>query len=105
MEKFGEWKGIYHAHEWVENGKAVFEVDVQAPGDFNVSLEYAGEGRLVWGVTVEGGESICNEQNSSHNYQEFPIGWISFPKAGKYKVAVSCLEGNLKSASLNFSSD
>nr|MDA3924464.1 alpha-L-fucosidase [Kiritimatiellia bacterium] len=100
MEKFGEWKGVYHAHEWTDKDKAVFEVDVQAPGDYNVSLEYAGEGRLVWDVTVEGGESIRNEQNSSHNYQEFPIGWISFPKAGKYKVAVSCLEGNLKSASL-----
>jgi len=100
MEKFGEWKAVYHAHEWTESGKAVFEVDVPMAGDCNVSLEYSGEGRLVWGVSVEGGESIRNEQNSSHNYQEFPIGWINFPKAGKYKVAVSCLEGNLKSASL-----
>ncbi len=100
MEKFGEWKAVYHAHDWSDNGKVVFEVDVQAPGEFNVSLEYAGEGRLVWGVTVEGGQSIRNQQNSSHNYQEFPIGWIHFPAAGRYKVAVSCLEGNRNSASL-----
>jgi len=100
MEKFGEWKAVYHAHDWTESGKAVFEVDVLIAGDCNISLEYAGEGRLVWGVSVEGGESIRNQQNSSHNYQEFPIGWINFPAPGKYKVAVSCLEGNLKSASL-----
>ena len=100
MEKFGEWKAVYHAHDWTDGGKAIFEVDVFAAGDYNVSLEYSGEGRLVWGVTVEGGESIRNQQNSSHNYQEFPIGWISFAKAGRYKVAVSCLEGDLTKASL-----
>jgi alpha-L-fucosidase len=78
----------------------VFEVDVLVPGDYNASLTYSGEGRLVWGIDVEGGEHIQNEQNSSHNYQEFPIGWINFPTPGKYKVAVSCLEGDLKTASL-----
>ena len=30
----------------------------------------------------------------SHNYQEFPIGWMNFPKPGKYQVSVSCLEGD-----------
>jgi alpha-L-fucosidase len=100
MEKFGEWKSVHHAHNWSPGGKATFEVDVLVPGDYNVSLTYAGEGRLVWGVDVEGGEHIQNQQNSSHNYQEFPIGWINFPKPGKYTVAVSCLEGNLETASL-----
>jgi len=59
-----------------------------------------GEGRVVWGVDVVGGEHIQNEQNSSHNYQEFPMGWLNFPKAGKYKIAVSCLEGDLEAAGL-----
>ncbi|MDF7824639.1 alpha-L-fucosidase [Pontiellaceae bacterium B12227] len=100
MEKFGEWKRIIRVHNWKEGGKATFEVDVLKAGDYCVDLTYAGEGRLVWGVTIEGGEHIQNEQNSSHNYQEFPIGWINFPKAGKYKVAVSCLDGDCKSSSL-----
>lgn len=100
MEKFGEWKSVEHAHDWKPGGKAVWEVSVIEPGDYNVALTYAGEGRLVWGVDVEGGEHIQNQQNSSHNYQEFPIGWINFPKSGKYRVSVSCLEGELGKASL-----
>ncbi len=100
MEKFGEWKAVHHVHNWTSGGKAVFEVDVLTAGDYNASLTYSGEGRLVWGVDIEGGEHIQNEQNSSHNYQEFPIGWLNFPKPGKYKVSVSCLEGDCKTSSL-----
>ncbi len=100
MEKFGEWKSVHHVHDWTPGGKAIFEIDVLEPGDYNVSLTYAGEGRLVWGVDIEGGEHIQNQQNSSHNYQEFPIGWINFPEPGKYKVAVSCLSGDCPNSSL-----
>ncbi|WP_407947753.1 alpha-L-fucosidase [Pontiella desulfatans] len=100
MEKFGEWKAVMHAHNWTADGKAMFEINVLKPGDYNVSLTYAGEGRLVWGVDVVGGEHIQNQQNSSHNYQKFPIGWMNFPKPGKYKVTVSCLEGDFKTSSL-----
>ncbi len=100
MEKFGEWKGVVRVHQWQPGGKATWEVNVLQPGDYCVHLTYAGEGRLVWGVDIEGGEHIQNEQNSSHNYQEFPIGWMSFPKPGKYRVSVSCLEGETKTASL-----
>ncbi|TWU35037.1 alpha-L-fucosidase [Novipirellula artificiosorum] len=100
MEKFGEWKGITHVHQWEAGGKASWEVDVLEPGDYNVELTYAGEGRLVWSVSIEGGESIQNQQNSSHNYQAFPIGWIHFPKPGRYNVFVKCVEGDLESASL-----
>lgn len=122
MEKFGEWKHLKQVTDWEANGAATWEVDVLKPGDYKVSLTYAGEGRLVWKVAVqqrtddineaagegrlvwpvkvEGGETIQNQQNSSHNYQGFPIGWLNFPKPGRYKVSVSCIEGNLKSASL-----
>jgi len=100
MEKFGEWKSVVHVHDWQPNGKAVWEVDVLGSGDYCVHLTYSGEGRLVWGVDVEVGEHIQNQQNSSHNYQEFPIGWIRFPKPGRYRVRVSCLEGDTKTASL-----
>jgi alpha-L-fucosidase len=75
-------------------------VDVLEPGEYNVDLTYAGEGRLVWGVEIEGGERIRNQQNASHNYQRFPIGWLHFPRRGRYVVRVSCLEGGLAKASL-----
>jgi len=102
MEKFGEWKRIIRAHKWKEDGsgKATFEVNVLQPGDYNVELTYAGEGRVVWGVEIEGGEQIQNQQNSSHNYQKFPIGWMNFPKAGTYRVSVSFIEGDAAMASL-----
>jgi len=100
MEKFGEWKRVMRIHKWTPGGKAEWQVDVLEPGDYNVNLTYAGEGRLVWGVDVQGGEHIQNEQNSSHNYQCFPIGWLNFPAPGRYKVSVRCLEGDMQQASL-----
>jgi alpha-L-fucosidase len=100
MEKFGEWKSVRHAHGWKPGGKAVWEVSVLEAGDYNIALTYSGVGRLVWGVDVVGGEHIQNQQNSSHNYQEFPIGWLNFPRPGKYTISVTCLEGDLDTASL-----
>jgi alpha-L-fucosidase len=100
MEKFGEWKHVVRVHDWKKGGKASWEIDVLKPGYYNVDLTYSGNGRIVWGVDIEGGEHIQNEQNASHNYQKFPIGWVNFPKAGQYKVSVSCLDGDLAEASL-----
>jgi len=100
MEKFGEWKHVIRVTDWKTNGKATWEVDVLVPGDYQVGLTYAGEGRLVWQVAVEGGQAIQNQQNSSHNYQRFPMGLLNFPKAGHYNVSVSCLEGETVTASL-----
>jgi alpha-L-fucosidase len=100
MEKFGEWKSVVRVHDWQPEGKATWEVEILKPGDYCVHLTYAGEARLVWCVEIEGGERIQNQQNSSHNYQEFPIGWMNFPKPGRYQVSVSCLEGDTVTASL-----
>jgi alpha-L-fucosidase len=100
MEKFGEWKHVVRVWKWEPGGKASWEVDVLAAGYYNVDLTYNGKDRIVWGVDVEGGQHIQNQQNSSHNYQKFPIGWINFPKPGRYTVSVSCVEGDLSEASL-----
>ena len=100
MEKFGEWVLVNPAGKWQIDGQAVWEIEVLVPGDYAVALTYAGEGRLVWRVGVEGGEQIQNQQNASHNYQEFPIGWLNFPKPGRYKVAVSCIDGKYETAKL-----
>ena len=100
MEKFGEWKHAVRVYEWKKDGKATWEVDVLQPGYYQVELTYSGKGRLAWGVDVDGGEHIQNQQNSSHNYQKFPVGWINFPKPGRYRVSVSCVEGEMSEASL-----
>jgi len=100
MEKFGEWICVYPVSNWKENGTASWEVDILQPGPHQVSLNYAGEGRLVWSIEIKDGEKIQNEQNSSHNYQQFPFGWLNFPKKGKYTVQVHCIEGKTESAKL-----
>ena len=100
MEKFGEWKRVVQFDQWNTDGKATWEVEIAKAGDYNIDLKYRGEGRVVWGVAVEGGEQIQNQQNSSHNYQSFPIGWINFAKPGRYKIDVTCVEGNFEAASL-----
>ena len=100
MEKFGEWKKVVQVDAWKEGGKAVWEVNVLKPGEHAVYLTYAGKGRIVWGVEIESGEAIRNQQGASHNFQEFPIGWMRFPKAGTYRIGVSCLEGDLEKAAL-----
>ena len=97
-KKFGEWKRIVHGHEFGPNADLSWEVDVLVPGEYQVSLNYAGEGRLVWSVGVDGGESIQNQQNSSHNYQTFPIGWLHFPKSGRYQCQFNVLKGTLKAS-------
>lgn len=99
-EKFGEWKSITHIHDFERDGASTWTIDVLEPGDYKVDLNYTGSGRLVWQVSIEGGQQIQNQQNSSHNYQEYPIGWIRFPKPGRYNVSVMCVEGNVESASL-----
>jgi alpha-L-fucosidase len=101
MEKFGEWKRIVHAHEFADGGAVTWDVDVLEPGEYQVFLNYAGEGRIVWEVAVDGGEKIQNQQNSSHNYQSFPIGWLHFPAKGRHQITVRCLEGNQEKASLH----
>ena len=100
MEKFGEWKSIERVHDWQEGGSAAWVVKVLDPGEYAVDLTYTGEGRLVWAVDIEGGPHIQNQQNSSHNYQRFPIGWVNFPNPDRYTIRVSCIEGNLNKASL-----
>lgn len=100
MEKFGEWKHAFRVYDWEDGGKATWEVEVLEPGYYHVDLTYAGSGRLAWKVGIDDGAEIQNQQNSSHNFQKFPIGWIEFPQTGRYKINVSCIEGDRKAASL-----
>lgn len=100
MEKYGEWKRIVEGSKFGTEGKASWEINVLEPGDYNVDLNYAGEGRLVWAVEIENGQKIRNQQNASHVYHSYPIGWVNFEKPGRYVVSVSLVEGDIEKASL-----
>jgi alpha-L-fucosidase len=101
MEKFGEWKHVKQISNWTAGGVGRWTVEVLEPGDYLVGLTYAGKGRLVWQVAVENGERIRNQLGASSIYGEQSIGWLNFPKPGRYTVNVSCLDGKVKTASLS----
>jgi len=94
MEKFGEWKSSWNIHDWNPGSKATWEINVLDPGDYLVELNYAGKGRLVWRVESDMGETLQNEQNSSHIFTSYPMGWMKFDTPGKHKVSVSLVNGD-----------
>ena len=94
MEKFGEWKLVYNINHWDPGSKATWEINVIEPGDYMVELSYAGSGRLVWSVESDEGDKVQNQQNSSHIFNSYPIGWMNFETPGLHKVSVSLLEGD-----------
>lgn len=96
MEKFGEWKSAVCIHFVDAGSKAVWEVIILKPGYYAIDLTYSGVGRLRWQIDTTGAESIKNEQNSSHNYQLYHIGWILFLRAGKFSIAVRCTSNEQK---------
>ena len=56
---------------------------------------------MVWRVsTEEEGSMIQNEQNSSAIYNFQPIGHVKFITPGKHFIAVSFVDGAIKTASL-----
>jgi hypothetical protein len=92
MEKFGEWKHVVQVADFGDEGRATWEIDVLEPGHYQVDLTYRGPGRIIWRVEVGGGAAIQNEQNASHNYQRFPMGWVHFPEAGRHTLHVSAVD-------------
>ncbi len=100
MEKFGEWKHISHAHDWKDNSKVSWEVEIMEAGYYQVDLSYAGAGRLVWRIESAEGDMVQNQQNASHVYSFYEMGLLKFEKPGKHTVSVSLKEGDRASASL-----
>ena len=95
-EKFGEWKHAHFINKWGENGKSTWEVEVMEPGYYQVELEYSGEKRVVWRVTLDNDADssfIQNQQGALPAYMFKPIGWIYLP-AGRQSLSVSLVEGN-----------
>jgi len=100
MEKFGEWKHVVQVSKWTEKSKFSYEIAVKKPGYYQVDMNYAGEGRMVWRIENSAGEVVQNQQESAHVYNWYPWGWMKFEKAGRYKITVSLIEGNGDKASL-----
>jgi len=100
MEKFGEWKHIMQVQDWTADGKVSWEVEVMEAGYYQVDLNYAGNGRIVWRIENEEGDILQNQQNSSPVYKFYEMGLLKFETVGKHKVSVSFIEGEMEAASL-----
>ena len=100
MEKFGEWKHIGHAHDWKNDSKVIWEVDVMESGYYQADLNYAGNGRMVWRIENDEGTLVQNEQNSSAVYKYYEMGLLKFDKPGRHTITVSFIEGDAEAASL-----
>ena len=101
MEKFGEWKNVFNVSDWKRGSKVTWEVNIKDAGTYHIDLTYSGQGRMVWGVSTDENYSIRNQQNSSHIYTKYQMGWIKFDKPGKHFITAEFLEGNTASASLS----
>lgn len=100
MEKFGEWKTAYIVKNLNPETVVTWEVEVKSPGLYALDLKYDGQGRLVWKIETDEGIVIQNQQGSSQNFQFYPIGIVEFKTAGKHQLAVSLVEGDMKSSKL-----
>jgi alpha-L-fucosidase len=100
MEKFGEWKHIMQAQDWTADSKVSWEVEIMDHGYYQVDLNYAGNGRLVWRIENEEDAFVQNQQNSSAVYKYFEMGLLKFDKPGKHTVSVSFEEGEMETVSL-----
>ena len=100
MEKFGEWKHIYQAQNWTSDARLIWEVDILEPGDYQVDLNYAGKGRMVWRIASNEDGFVQNQQNSSDIYSYYEMGLLSFTRSGKHVITVTFVEGERETASL-----
>ncbi|NDP21059.1 MAG: alpha-L-fucosidase [Paludibacter sp.] len=101
MEKFGEWKTLNQITKWSSDAKATWDFETFRSGYYKIDISYTGVGKIVWKVRTDEGEEIQNQQNSSHIYSSFPIGWIKINKPGKHNITVTLEDGNRESASVN----
>ena len=106
MEKFGEWKHDYFVEGWAcEHAKVTWDINVLAPGDYLVCLEYTSENDAAnseW-VIACGDESITfityeSGYDSSKEFQRGParqrkfkvdLGVLNIPKTGLNQLQIS----------------
>ncbi len=100
MEKFGEWKHVTQVGRWKPSGKATWTVDVADAGDYRLEMIYRGDGRLVWAIETDEGETLQNQQAAASLYHAYPFGLLTFRAPGKRTITVSLVDGNRDQASL-----
>ena len=84
-------KMLFHITKWTEPEDYIdWVIEVKEAGNFKVNISYAAsgdaEGRPY--EIINGDESVKSSviSGGDYNYYDFPIGYLNFPKAGKYTI-------------------
>lgn len=100
MEKYGEWKFVNRLHPWQPGSRAEWAIEVLEPGDYQITLDYKGNGRTAWTVNTSEGAEVHNQQNGTAVYQSYPLGIVHFDQPGRHTLSVSFVSGDTKATSL-----
>jgi len=111
MESFGEWKLKNVAVGMTPEATISWDIDFAQAGSYNIDIEYKGEGRYDWLMTIDGAVpdpasheqnsvSIQNCQGASGAYAYHPLGWIAIEKAGRHSLTLKAETGNADALSI-----
>lgn len=100
MEKFGEWKHQVFAWDWKDASAVTWEIDVMEPGTWRIDLSYVAKGRTVWRIVTDEGVAVQNQQNGSAVVSRYPMGEVTFSKAGRHTLSVNLLAGDPQESKL-----
>lgn len=90
-------KGGFHISKWTEPGDVVnWYIQIDKPGNFKVNISYSSkkecEGK-PYEITVGASslKPVVVHTGNLFDYHEFPVGYVNFPKPGKYTLTIKPL--------------
>ena len=96
MEKFGEWKHVDCVGDLNRGGTIQWTVKVKEPGIYQVQLTARGNGRAVWKVETDEGNTVQNQQSVAGLFAARPLGWLEFQTPGIHTLTLSMPEGGIQ---------
>ncbi len=100
MEKFGEWKHKSALSDWKASGEAGWEIALDAPGLFELSVSYSFVRHRVWQIANEDGDSLelwardSGDGSDPKRFATFRVGVLEFKRAGVQRIVFRPVTGN-----------
>lgn len=100
-EKFGEWKFRNVAQGFTGSSTVTWTVGFQAPGIYNVELDYAGADPVEWKVLLDGKEALIDWHKVTGAYAWQPLGWIRIETPGTHTLTLLPSSGDMANAKVS----
>jgi len=101
MEAFGEWKFKDNVQNITADTRLTWNVDVKAPGFYEMAAEYIGSGSYELAVETDGVTAVQFSLASGNRYECFPIGWARFTQDGEHTVTLKVLSGDFDALNIS----